>query len=223
MAIDILFNNVLIEPLPKYTHYKGLEISAFVDPQNHMPNFGTVKKVPEQLLFYPKSVRRRTASNQGSIVRKTISSLEYDAPMEVKVGDLVLFRYVSLINKDLYIQGDILIPYDHLYCKVEGDKLTMLNDWVLIRPQVVESTVIPRKMLMPLKGRGEVVAVPESKKAKYRDYPMMQSSRPKVGTQVFYYYKRSSKVEYNMHQTLNTEGKNSLVRVRSKDICAYIN
>jgi co-chaperonin GroES (HSP10) len=77
-------------------------------------------------------------------------SVEWLQDIETAVGDIVWFNYMYSIDNGilLYTREDIdnkinrvylMIPYDKLYLAKRGDEVIMLNGYILIKPDIVET------------------------------------------------------------------------------------
>lgn len=240
-------NRVLVVPDKKYMTDGKLLVPDEFDPQNHWSVFGQVVAVPEKLTCHAKEFNEIHEWLRGRKHNKFIPhmrrlnrhSLEYDAPMEVAVGDRVMFRYQVQMRDELElnrfsIDGQIayLFNYDLLYAVVDkwNEIQKMLNGFLLVEPVVMTDQDMTDET-------GVLVRVDDRRKAgvgvlkfagswvdAYKGYPRANDQNKLEivpGMHVLFDKRAAVRVEYKYHQTLNKGSDHSLLRLQRKDIFAY--
>ena len=209
-------NFVAIKPAPAFTSVAGMQI---VDEDSlHQPNFGEVVIVPDTLvctnlpLKDPKKgqlrAKERQLERQGSI--------GVGSKMNLKVGDIVYYKYIYNVSDDDDFQDVILVPYDDIYCVINGEDIKMLNDYCLIRPDELVEVGELHQYRKFKQGVGTLVQRCEGD-ITYADFDH-PTTAPPVGSTVYYKFLRAPRMEASLHQKLNKEGRHSLLKVRAKDI-----
>lgn len=150
--LQITGNYVLVELDPDYnliqikTQSGSIElqiVSPIQDKTQHMSVTGTILKTVKRLKYfgYIKTLKKgESVSNElyDSLMRNT---MPYDVSKNVKEGDKVWFNYINHINaieenRVIEIEGHgycMLIPYETLIAKEEGEELIPLNGNVFIK------------------------------------------------------------------------------------------
>lgn len=171
--VRLLANYVLIKPDDKFETYQfgGRETSILTasskldssgvrvsTEQEHVAISGIVYGVPEKLVYnakaiwhlqdnndYRKGTFVRTKWVQQDIDRLRNDSVQFDVPMELKVGDRVYFEYMAHMFADqqgLWVDTTegkmMLIKYDLL---IMTDEI-MLNGFLLIENEKIEKSKI---------------------------------------------------------------------------------
>ena len=125
-------NLVMIKLDPENTSIKlrngfDLYVDTSYEPEKHATVMGIVYGLPSHLQFTGKA-------NKG---------MPWQTPLEIKMGDKVIFYYLSVINalkpenRRYVIEGSdryILINYEFIYAIIRDDKITPVNGYVLIEP-----------------------------------------------------------------------------------------
>ncbi|MCC7246262.1 MAG: hypothetical protein IT269_11330 [Saprospiraceae bacterium] len=119
-------NYVLVRPIgtPGHHHKSGLLVAEFAETHLLKPCFGIIEAVCDDLyygghevLMYGKDVAGDNLERVRAINER---SLSYDVDMEVKVGDIVLFRYIVHMDEDVTLpDGRMLIRYDDLIGRLQ--------------------------------------------------------------------------------------------------------
>lgn len=121
-----------------------LYIDTTYKPEYHAEVICEVVATPKKLIFDRK--------------RPAPQSMEWEVRMELKKGDIVWCNYLSVIKgkEDYLIECDgieyFLVDYGRIYLKKEGQKVKMLNGWVLCEPLYVD--------LKEISVRGKTVYLP---------------------------------------------------------------
>lgn len=171
--VRLLANYVLVKPDKKFETYQFggretgiLTASSKLDPsgkyisteQEHVAISGIVYGVPEKLVYnakaiwnlqdnndYRKGTFVRTKWVQQDIDRLRNDSVQFDVPMEVKVGDRVYFEYMAHMfaeQQGLWVDTTegkmMLIKYDLL---IMTDEI-MLNGFLLIENEKIKKETV---------------------------------------------------------------------------------
>jgi hypothetical protein len=169
-------NLVLLEPILKTDSVKFGEQEIYLDttynPQKHQPIVQKVIKAPKNLIFgkcttwmenrinpepiIPNADRIKPATKiiENELVAQPLpTSLPWKTSMELKPGDLVWVDYFSLITAEsrkrvLFTDTKkyYLVSYENIYCKKDGDKVTMLNGWILVEPFKEEEEALKERL-----------------------------------------------------------------------------
>lgn len=166
-------NYVLIRPEGDHDFLAGLLISGEWERERQWSVFGEVVAVPERL-YFARHIDNHVIYNQFV----SEHSLEFDADMELSVGDRVMFRYnVRMDEECIYHDGDsmlLMVRYDMIYMRVTDD-IHPVNGWVFVRD-------------------GEVVAAGRPHRG-YLHYPERLDFDVSVGDRVKYSPRRAVRVE----------------------------
>ena len=220
-------NYVLVEPDSHFSEHLGLKIADGFDPAKHYSVQGTVKEVPNRLVYGGDFLRKyRNTRNtmplplQSLFQKIHLDSLDWDTAMEVAVGDRVHFRYnVHMMCKEenLIVDDNYLIRYDFLYM-VNQEK--MLNGWVLIEPikwtdvELHNNRGIKRVVKSKDKiGMGVVKCLGTSNKS-YMHYDVKEVDLAE-GDIVYFRHSNAIPLEYNYHKTFEF---GNCYRMQRKDI-----
>ena len=122
-------NRVMIRRIGLQDGVDGLEIADHEDTEHRLlPNVGVVEGVCESLHFTAPSVAdlKRNRASLREIQEATRQSCMFLTEIEVKVGDVVIFRRVNNVNEDeIFEKGDgyvtLLIPHDDLIARINPD------------------------------------------------------------------------------------------------------
>ena len=124
----IPYNYVLIEPIKSDNEIfigmkKFILDNEYLELQN-ITVVGKVLAVPDELIFDRMNYNH---------------SMEWDSPMELKVGDIVWSTYMAVKNATSgqdpkVIDGNPVIPYQSCIVAKRGDDVICLNGFVLIEP-----------------------------------------------------------------------------------------
>lgn len=104
------------------------------EEQGHAPTYGTVIQAPEALRF------SRDAS---------VESVQFDVPMEIQVGDKVIFHFNSLgiaQEQGRVFEEGFMVRYDSLFVAIRGEQVIPLNGNIIVEP---ESAVIRSNLFIP--------------------------------------------------------------------------
>ena len=207
-------NTVLISPSRGNDEWLGasgvkLAIDTSWEEGRHANTRGMVVAVPPELRYSRKS-------------RQT--SLLYKTYMEILVGDVVIYNYMNSIKGEdtgrLLADGNILVRYDEIYCAIRGDKVVMLNGFLL-----VEADEEPKHRLAVFFRKSEtrgVVMRCGSLVGDYLDFPGDgDKDEISVGDSIIFDSSDALVLEYEMHQTL-LQGK-KIYRMQRRDVLAKLN
>lgn len=119
-------NYVLVRPIgtPGHHHKSGLLVAEFAEIHLLKPCFGIVEAVCDDLYYgghEALALGKDVAGDNLERVRAINErSLSYDVDMEVKIGDVVLFRYIVHMDEDVTLpDGRMLIRYDDLILRLD--------------------------------------------------------------------------------------------------------
>jgi co-chaperonin GroES (HSP10) len=203
-----------------------LFIDCSFEPEKHAQVQGVVFGLPSHLRYTGRP-----------------SSMPWETPMEIKVGDTVIFYYLSVINalkpssqryllegKDRYI----FIEYQFIYAVVREGKIIPVNGYVLIETIEDPSITAERERLAKLNMELVITEKRNSKdvtygRVKYLGTPNRQYVDSEhtddgvdisVGDVVLIRKTNDIPLQYSLHQQVN-EGK-PLLRVQRRNIMARI-
>jgi len=148
-------NYVAIVPNDPFSKIGDMEISDTFNPHVHYKLTGTVVAICDTLTYLGYEKLRTPLDNEFDLARHreiTEYSMEWDTDLEVKVGDIVYFRLVNLLESQtdakyydstVIINGQvaILMPYDDLIAKVNNDLLEPLNGYILVEPIIHNNNI----------------------------------------------------------------------------------
>lgn len=146
---------------PDFKYENGEKISV---KERNFSTIGTVYAVPQNLVFNLDKILHLKEHNTLHVVegddlrvvnigvhrqidQLINSSVKYNCPMEVNIGDRVNFSYMvhkqakeskMIVDTD---EGEMyLVKYDMLYMTVSEDNkpLKMLNGWLIVEPEEIE-------------------------------------------------------------------------------------
>lgn len=138
-------NFILIEPHAHHTAgaSHGMEIPDFANEHMNYAVTGTVLQVCDRLLYYGMEIKRlkskqiRTIYDHRKVQEYLEASLLFDVPMELKIGDTVVYPYLYRTEDDKFdeerFEGNLVLKYDTLTAKVVDGVLKPLNGLLLGR------------------------------------------------------------------------------------------
>lgn len=190
---------MLIRPEADNETLSGLLIAGDWDRERQWSVFGRVVAVPERL-YFSRHIDNDTVYNQFV----SDNSLEWDAKMELKVGDRVMFRYNVRMDEDCVYEDEegmlLMVRYDMIYT-ITGDDIRPVNGWVFVRDN-------------------EVVSVGEPHGG-YLHYPEREDFNVKIGDKVRYAPKRAVRMEAEEFRILGDVRRMQRKEILVKDI-AYL-
>lgn len=176
---------------------------------------GTVIGVCDRLFFAERRPGIRPEAAQ--------LSMEVDVPIEIKVGDRVVFNYIAAVDEDMQVNGDYIISYDQIYARIEPGNaefpLYPLNGYLLVDPFTDEDEVggvMVRKEDVAKWNFGRVVAE-GCMVARYRDGHHPDVMTDMVGQVVAYPSKRAVRIEGDDTKQFGA-GRWSLYRLHRRHI-----
>lgn len=194
----ILNNAVIVRRHTNLETIAGLSVQDFVDPHNHLPVTGEVVAVCGPLTYFPQMPSGGFWSDDEVAIEQERSMLtvERDGPVEVSVGDTVLFAYFYNVQAEQfdyedYADGLLLIQYNDLLARIDDGGLYPLNGGVFIEPKRKE-------------GKHFVSGVVVSEGCKNFavrgiDGPPHDGWPPLVGREVFFEPGLAVKIEAELH------------------------
>lgn len=164
---------------------------------------GIVEKLPAKLKMI----------EQG---QHSVSPMDWDTEIELNIGDDCIFDWDSLmraIDQNLVFFENgfyyAIINYGHIYLSIVGDRITMLNGYVLLEPITEVKTgrgvIIPetiRKTISPKMGLVYRIGTPNKR---YNDINWEDSSEIKEGYTVLFQSFATLKLEYRICKTLDKD------------------
>lgn len=221
MKIDrIPKNYVLIEvPLERHESVKmgngeELYLDSTYEPEKHARNYGTVLKVPDRLKY--------------SGVKGDEYSLEYDADMDLEVGDIAYFHYLEsakAVKRGQVFEVDgkraVMIRYDRIFFARRGDELVMANGWILVEP-IYEDEIKSDIIIIPDTAKGKpktLEGIVRHVGSGIREYIFgkengADTNEVSVGDHIAFTKYSNIPIEYGLHETLDK----TYFRVQQKDI-----
>lgn len=220
-----------------------------VDTYSHNMSYtGTVISVPKKLNFTGPEARKFYKENKEGLLDQLKAmkilgrynqikedSVEYKVPMDVKVGDKVMYDYIERFNvyeSGMVLDTDIgelfLIKYDKLELRIRDEEIKPLNSWVLMEYNRERKMELGKLVLEGVDKRiEETVGVHKSKVMMMADpsedyigdnnfYDPIHEL--KLGDEVYYLPQHASNVENDNHFFL-FRGK-EIIKIRSHNILA---
>lgn len=182
----------------------GLKIKLDIsfEPEKNAQVVGIVKTVPDKLWYN----------------RKDPSSMEYKIDQELKVGDRVIFHFLSVSNakKEGRINGNILyLPYSSIFAVMDDPYPKPINGWILVRP-------CKKKKDGFLDGVGEEYDISKRKGfvvaagAMVQEYRIPDSEDAEVPVGSFVHFKRQDAIP--LFYSVQDKVGELLYRMRRKDV-----
>jgi co-chaperonin GroES (HSP10) len=195
-----------------------LKLVTAWEPYMHSVTSGVVEAVCEKLLYDPKNP----------------SSALYKVPIEVKVGDRIIFDYKAedTLRKDFApINGCYPLRYDSIYVAIRGQEVIPVNGIVIVE---ADDATVDEQVQAVLKAGLETTLDIKSMKSKqygtirYIGSPVEQYAQAfdqdfyepdadlKVGDRIHFDSRYAIELQYPLHQILD-KGR-TLYRLRRKNI-----
>lgn len=197
-------NFVIIRPDEDNHTVNGIMLDTDERKYFHASVSGTVVAVPEKLIYYGRQahkIRRkgriRSRTDQIKLGHYNQYGTSFDVPVEVKVGDKVMFKHMSIHGSD-FSGENIPVLYDMLILKYDDETVYPLNGYILVEP--VRMDYMGEEVEM--KGYGTVAHV-GCKVAHYKDYPKCKDGDVNVGDFIMFHRTYSIQVETELHQKLD--------------------
>ena len=216
--MNIPFDWVLVKPKPTNKLLLGgkeFYLDTRFEETKNAPSCGEVIAVPDKLRF--SMVEGQT-------------TLEYDTDIDIKIGDMVIFHYLTEENAQMdgriMEDGNILIRYDSLFIAKRGDEVICLNDYIIVEP---ESAVIKTNLEIPdvvSKQKAKQVGIVKYAGTPVRAYRFFPDDYPDPSLQVgdrvvFSHYNAVPLQQYaEIHGELS---KGILYKMQRRDVDAIIN
>lgn len=118
--------------------FGGFKVNNFVERYNSQAISGVVVSIADDIPYYGRHSELRRSGGYSELQRDIQEeiSLTVDVPVEIKVGDRVLFNYLFNVEdrRDPWIVVDsmFVIPYSQLWAKEGKNGLIPLNGWVFV-------------------------------------------------------------------------------------------
>ena len=143
--MKILNNHVLIKPDKDHTELKsGLKIVDAANTHLHASVTGTVLVAPKELLYLGYEIPTLDRHNAQHLQRiRDINdlSMPHDTDLEVKEGDRVMFSWVYQMDKPDLFNGNLLLPYSELFCRINDGEIYPLNGRIIVQ-QIKKDIVV---------------------------------------------------------------------------------
>jgi hypothetical protein len=240
MELIIEQNYVVVKPLQDYETYQigGRETNIYNSLHNESAGervavIGEVISVPNRLIFNGKLIERaKMQLGNTEFLGKRInqlkeSSVRFDVPIEIAVGDKVLFSYKNQI--DCYREGrvirnldsleSIIIKYDTLYAVEKNeDLLDPLNGLIFVEPLKELKDIVTESGVYVLEEKiqetrkkinysfGRIIEIGSPCKG-YLDFPgfVDPSMELKSGDYIYFDERLAKNLQHEMHQTHATK------------------
>jgi len=125
-------NHIMVELDPENDHIKLkdggiLYVDTTFDPEKHVTVIGTVRAIPDRLVFDEKKP----------------GEMPWDTDLELEVGDKVIMHYLAVLNclrneiKKYWIEDGrryIFIQYRSIFTILRGKEIIPINGYCLIEP-----------------------------------------------------------------------------------------
>lgn len=226
--MEVVNNYILILVDGEYTKLSSLELKTFVKSHDHVRATGVVMAIPDKIQYIGDKLKFNPDAsfeeqeNYSRLNEMAIASQEVDVPLEVKVGDRVMFRHIHLLvdeehNDFVEIDGVnyLLIPYSSLIARV--DDLYPLNGYVFIEMPGIDDYLRGRVKSLS-KG---IVRASGCIGKHYKFYPDYVDGPIPVGSEVAFLFNQAITLENSLHVTTNSEFP--LVRIHRPEILAIKN
>lgn len=214
----IPYDNVHIRPFPsdeirlKSGHilYLDTRFEEYLNAQTA----GEVLDVPERLRFSRDFSRM---------------SLDYDTDMELKVGDVVIYNYLSVSNArklgHVMDGGGVLIPYDKIYVAIRDGKVIPINGVILVEPEQEKIRTFlhtPEQAKLNSKQIGRVMYAGSPNRG-YRQFPDIPNDEPvSVGDRILFNWTDAIPIQPNHELRGEVTKEKMLYRMQHKDAIALV-
>jgi co-chaperonin GroES (HSP10) len=228
MGIPRVGNKVIVELDPENSLIETksgfkLQIDTSYEPEKHVVRMGTVKEVPEKILF-SKSDR---------------NIMPWDTDMELKVGDRVIMYYLAVINcispekRWFYVENGkiiIFITYNNIYAAIRDGEIIPINGYVLVEPMEdpewvsMQERIKQGGLLVPdmrkLSNKnvvyGKIAYLASPIRTYYDEHKSDENINVKVGDEIVMKKVRDIPMEYEYHTKV--DGGRKLYRCQRHDI-----
>ena len=174
-------NRVVVRALPDFESYNfGLQVMGEDEPHRRHCLIGEVVAVGERrydaMANYVQHWGNESLADASMTYDLRKVSLTLDVPFEVKVGDRVMYRYVHRLEhgtlKEEPVDGNLLMPYESLYARLDGEHLYPLNGYVFLGVTEGDQVVAGMKVGRTERHLGTGIVVAEGSLVNdYLDYP----------------------------------------------------
>ncbi len=161
-------NYVLVEPLgyQPLDQRAGLVVHEEDNAHRLQAQVGIVRSVCDRLQYDGDELhgymdgRRLSDSEQRYSGYMTSKTVYYDVPIEVKDGDMVLYRWKANTEEAMRVDDMLLIRYDNLVARVDGlDKVPYpLNGLLLLRMEKENVDDVLQHQARMRQGMARVIA-----------------------------------------------------------------
>lgn len=219
-------NLILVRPDHKQGD-AGIVVAEFAETHRLLSIVGTVEAVCQGLWYGGYELLRLGKNPAGKAMDRAQEimqrSLLFDVPLEVVVGDRVVFPYMVHVSEDtLWYDGAALVRYDQLVARIDGPALYPLNGAVLVERYDAHENGPLLTPLAILPGEGKVVY----EGALVKNY-LFQPDRggdfdiPLVGRTILFRSKDAVRIEHDAHRVLDQERRYPLYHLHRYAINAW--
>lgn len=216
--------HVLVRPHKNNTDTKTVSVSDDFRPQFNFSVTGEVVSVLEQGDFFCEQTYPEddviTAIEKS---QRRAMSITFDVPIEIKVGDMVVFPYFYHIksvtaSEEHAVDGCFLIPYQELIARVDADKVYPLGGRVIGLELQPEVGIV--KLRRPRIGQQFEIISEGCRVRRYADYGYPDKRMGKlVGKKVSVFPGMAVAPEADLHKKL---GDRKLYFFHRRDILGYV-
>lgn len=240
--MNLTHNQVLIYPFADYTKVGDFELYDEFEPGKRINVQGAVISVPNRLVYLRKEANElanlygKHGPIKTMIQDMTAWSTEFETEMELRIGDIAVFRYIAKIaamedEQFLDVGLDrplILVDYDQIYMAIRNGRQVMLNGWMMVEPIEYSKEdlikmgngmeVYVDDMAKP--GMGIVRQLGSPVKG-YLDDDRAYETDVQVGDTIMFRHSNMVSIEYKTHKELN-EGALPYYRLQRRDVLAIL-
>lgn len=220
-----------------FNSHNGMVINDVFEPAKHWSVRGRIISVCNRLEYHGGQVAKLNRKGvQNSVLVRTVQqlvdrSVEFDTPLEVMVGDDVIFHYMShlaCVEDGLFFDSKegrvLLIKYDLLYMAIRSSQQILLNGFIMVEPIEKSKDIILGMMEVYTPETEEIgVGIVRQLGSHNKDYlhlNITDNLNVSLGDKVFFRHTLGLGIEHKYHQTIKAEGI-PFYRMQRKDILAY--
>jgi len=217
-------NKVLVDFDDNIEGIDGLIVANTEDKQYNFSVKGTVVAIPEGFLFYGHQVlvydKPYSSQELRELRELNAMSLQYDTPMELSVGDRVLFSYTAHFEKET---KQDFIDYDRIIAKL--DPIQPINGFLLVEMKENPTFEDVGGFFKYNKDKNDygvgVVKYAATPLKGYLGFPGVRDDERIIEETVVFFEKTSAvRSEMDVHNSL-TEQQSSLFRLHRKDVLLF--
>lgn len=215
---------VIIRPHPHNTSTKTVVVDDEFSPEHNFSVTGEVVAVsgPADFFVYDGNYQDYDAHEARENRLRAGASREFDVPVEIKAGDIVVFPYFYHLKDDLAQEeqigdGNLLIPYESLMARIDGSRIYPLNG-------MVAGTEVPKDVGMAKLRKAPVsniyrIVAEGCRVKRYSGYGYPDRKEKMTGKVVSVFPNSAVAPEVDMHKILND---NKLYFFHRRNILGYV-